>query len=138
MQDNCNTSDKSDIFAMFPFADCLNSITIYVFSEKSFEGILGTFATKGIILLFFTVVLTAFRFFRSSIFPTSTSDIMFEDLPYVDRILELCWDIYLVRETQDFKLEEDLFAKLIFAYRSPETLIKYSRLKRDEVGLKVE
>lgn len=50
--------------------------------------------------------------------------IMFEDLPYVDRILRLCLDIYLVRESNELCLEEDLFAKLIFLYRSPETLIK--------------
>ena len=52
--------------------------------------------------------------------------IMFEDLPYVDRILRLCLDIYLVRESGDLSLEEDLFAKLVFLYRSPETLIRYT------------
>lgn len=50
--------------------------------------------------------------------------IMFDDLPYVDRILRLCLDIYLVRESGELCLEEDLFAKLIFLYRSPETLIR--------------
>lgn len=52
--------------------------------------------------------------------------IMFDDLPYVDRILRLCLDIYLVRESGDLCLEEDLFAKLIFLYRSPETLIRFT------------
>lgn len=50
--------------------------------------------------------------------------IMFDDLPYVDRILRLCLDIYLVRESGELSLEEDLFAKLIFLYRSPETMIR--------------
>lgn len=56
---------------------------------------------------------------------------MFEDLPYVDRILQLCLDIYLVRESFEFALEEDLFAKLIFLYRSPETMIKWTRPKNE-------
>ena len=42
-------------------------------------------------------------------------------------LLQLCLDIYLVRESRELDLEEDLFAKLIFLYRSPETLIKWTR-----------
>lgn len=42
---------------------------------------------------------------------------------------QLCLDIYLVRESGELALEEDLFAKLIFLYRSPETLIKWTRPK---------
>lgn len=59
--------------------------------------------------------------------------IMFDDLPYVDRILRLCLDIYLVRESGDLCLEEDLFAKLIFLYRSPETLIRYTHFYFDHI-----
>lgn len=68
---------------------------------------------------------------RGTVFSGSSSKIMFEDLPYVDRVLQLCLDIYLVRESYEFALEEDLFAKLIFLYRSPETMIKWTRPKKE-------
>jgi hypothetical protein len=42
-------------------------------------------------------------------------------------LLQLCLDIYLVRESGELDLEEALFAKLIFLYRSPETLIKWTQ-----------
>lgn len=55
---------------------------------------------------------------------------MFEELPNVDNVLHLCLDIYMVRESRDYLLEEDLFSKLLFLYRSPETLIKWTKRKK--------
>lgn len=57
--------------------------------------------------------------------------ITYLELPYVDNILQLCLDVYLVREMHEFRLEEDLYAKLIFVYRSSETRIKWTRLPKD-------
>lgn len=54
---------------------------------------------------------------------------MYQELPCVDNILNLCLDIYMVRESQDYRMEEYLFSKLIFLYRSPETLIKWTKFK---------
>ena len=60
-----------------------------------------------------------------------SATIMIEELPNVDRILILCKDIYLARESMDFKLEEDLYAKLLFLYRTPDTLIKWTKQKNE-------
>jgi hypothetical protein len=47
----------------------------------------------------------------------------------------------MVRENKKYLLEEELYAKILFLYRSPETMIKYtrkdypkkeSRLKKDD------
>lgn len=61
---------------------------------------------------------------------------MFDEMPDVDKVFKLCLDIYMVRETKDFELEEDLFAKLMFLYRSPETLIKWTKYKRDWLSVR--
>lgn len=84
----------------------------------------------SIIGLYTTLVFLASRVLRG-FFSGICFKIMFEDMPNVDRILQLCLDVYLVREAGEFSLEEDLFAKLVFLFRSPETLIKWSRPKEE-------
>lgn len=81
-----------------------------------------------IVGLYITVILVVPRLLRSTIFDVQTLPIIVEELPNVDRIINLCNEIYLVREAREFALEEDLVAKLIFLYRSPETLIRFTSL----------
>lgn len=95
---------------------------MYLFCDKIFPSTISSIAAGGIIGLYTTLIFVFSRFLRGTIFSGSSSKIMFDDLPYVDRVLQLCLDIYLVRESFEFTLEEDLFAKLIFLYRSPETV----------------
>ncbi len=53
--------------------------------------------------------------------------IMYHEWPFADRIEKLCEEVYLVRELGELQLEEELFARLIFLHRSPETLIRFTR-----------
>ncbi|XP_064467318.1 piezo-type mechanosensitive ion channel component 2-like isoform X2 [Ornithodoros turicata] len=101
-------------------------LNIIVFCDKVFPQALSLLSGYGIVGLYTTFVLVASRLMRGFMAGTSFT-IMFDDMPYVDRVLQLCLDIYLVRESRELALEEDLFAKLIFLYRSPETLIKWTR-----------
>lgn len=78
--------------------------------------------------LYASVVLVIGKFVRE-FFSGISHTIMFEELPNVDRILKLCTDIFLVRETGELDLEEEMYSKLIFLYRSPETMIKWTREK---------
>ncbi|KAJ1200325.1 hypothetical protein NDU88_004149, partial [Pleurodeles waltl] len=105
-----------------------NSLELIVFSDKVSPPSLGFLAGYGIMGLYASVVLVIGKFVRE-FFSGISHSIMFEELPNVDRILKLCTDIFLVRETGELELEEDLYAKLIFLYRSPETMIKWTREK---------
>ncbi|KAL6119927.1 uncharacterized protein ACO6RY_04388 [Pungitius sinensis] len=107
-----------------------HSIEIVVFSDKVSPASLGFLAGHGIVGLYMSVVLVIGKFVRE-FFNGISRSIMFEDLPCVDRVLKLCTDIFVVRETGEMELEETLFEKLIFLYRSPETMIKMTREKKD-------
>ncbi|XP_032875283.1 piezo-type mechanosensitive ion channel component 2 isoform X2 [Amblyraja radiata] len=108
--------------------DQKESLEIIVFSDKVSPPSLGFLAGYGIMGLYASVVLVIGKFVRE-FFSGISHSIMFEELPNVDRILKLCTDIFLVRETGELELEEDLYSKLIFLYRSPETMIKWTREK---------
>ncbi|XP_034538347.1 piezo-type mechanosensitive ion channel component 1 [Notolabrus celidotus] len=97
-----------------------------IFNDKVSPPSLGFLAGYGIMGLYVSVVLVIGKFVRG-FFSEISHSIMFEELPCVDRILKLCTDIFLVRETGELELEEELYSKLIFLYRSPETMIKWTR-----------
>uniref|UniRef100_A0A8C1LEJ9 Piezo-type mechanosensitive ion channel component 1 n=1 Tax=Cyprinus carpio TaxID=7962 RepID=A0A8C1LEJ9_CYPCA len=106
-------------------------LPMVIFNDKVSPPSLGFLAGYGIMGLYVSVVLVIGKFVRG-FFSEISHSIMFEELPCVDRILKLCLDIFLVRETGELELEEELYSKLIFLYRSPETMIKWTREKNEE------
>ncbi|XP_064016182.1 piezo-type mechanosensitive ion channel component 1 isoform X2 [Pogoniulus pusillus] len=105
-----------------------NILPMVIFNDKVSPPSLGFLAGYGIMGLYVSIVLVIGKFVRG-FFSEISHSIMFEELPCVDRILKLCQDIFLVRETGELELEEELYAKLIFLYRSPETMIKWTQEK---------
>ncbi|KAM6117865.1 LOW QUALITY PROTEIN: piezo-type mechanosensitive ion channel component 1 [Pterocles gutturalis] len=104
------------------------SLPMVIFNDKVSPPSLGFLAGYGIMGLYVSICWVIGKFVRG-FFSEISHSIMFEELPCVDRILKLCQDIFLVRETGELELEEELYAKLIFLYRSPETMIKWTRVK---------
>lgn len=127
--EDCDSKDFRDIFQHLPFVSCGKHLTIFLFNDRIFPSTISLVTAGGIIGLYTTFILLFWNFLRSTLFTGGRNDIMFENLPYVDRLLQLCLDIYLVREAMMFALEEYLYSKLIFLYRSPETMIKWTRPK---------
>eukprot|EP00164_Ancoracysta_twista_P018908 GFYU01033002.1.p1 GENE.GFYU01033002.1~~GFYU01033002.1.p1 ORF type:complete len:317 (-),score=53.85 GFYU01033002.1:67-927(-) len=81
----------------------------------------GTFSTMGIIGLYVTVVFALGRFLRM-VTNNLRLYIMYEDLPSVDELMQLCYDIYSARTDGDLLMEEDLYCELIDLLRSPDLL----------------
>lgn len=81
------------------------------------------FSIIGLYLSFILLIGRALRMGTTGL----TYDIMYKHLPYVDHLMALLMNIYLAREAQAWQLEEELYAKLVFLYRSPETMIKETR-----------
>lgn len=100
-----------------------------------------------IIGLYTTFVVVVARLLRTILKVSNT--IMYSELPNVERVWHLLRDIYLVREhsipkhkshsssnepnpsSVSLRTEEQLFAKLLFLYRSPETLIRFTKPKSE-------
>ncbi|XP_050729563.1 piezo-type mechanosensitive ion channel component-like isoform X11 [Eriocheir sinensis] len=127
VQENC----ENRYFDWLPHHKHCRFLTIYTFNDKTFPKGLSFISGGGIVGMYTTLVLVAGKMLRGY-FAGSALKIMFDDLPNVDRIMQLCLDIYLVRESNELELEEDLFAKLVFLFRSPETLIKWTRPPEEE------
>ncbi|XP_075153442.1 piezo type mechanosensitive ion channel component isoform X2 [Haematobia irritans] len=130
--DHCNDDEATQILKKLPLYDCDSGIVFYTFNDKKFPSTWTFITAGGIIGIYTTFVLVVSRFLKGFL-GGQTRKIMYEDLPNVDRVLQLCLDIYLVREALEFMLEEDLFAKLLFLYRSPETMVKWTR-PREEIA----
>ncbi len=60
---------------------------------------------------------------------SNQNKIMFEELPNVDRLWYLINSIIASRETNDFKLENILYEKLVYLHRDPLLLIYITREK---------
>ncbi|ULT94138.1 hypothetical protein L3Y34_003539 [Caenorhabditis briggsae] len=100
------------------------------FIDRAFPSLLAKVFKGGVIAVYLSVILVVGRGIVRGVFTTSPSTVMFTELPNADHLLKICLDIYLVREAKDFMLEQDLFAKLIFLFRSPATLIEWTRMSK--------
>ncbi|XP_063239606.1 piezo-type mechanosensitive ion channel component-like [Bacillus rossius redtenbacheri] len=102
-------------------------LPVYTFNEKMMPLSLSKLISdKGVITLYVTFVYVVAMVVRTK-FISTVDAVMFEELPYVDRIMQLCVSMYLAREFENLALEEYLYAQLVFLLRSPETLIRYTR-----------
>ncbi|CAF3646268.1 unnamed protein product [Rotaria sordida] len=108
----------------------LRTVHEYAIENDYFDRLIYIYRSPQLIIgLYTTFVIVVARLLRTILQTSQT--IMFNELPSVDHFWHLLRDIYLVREYNMLRIEEQLFAKVIFLFRSPETLIKFTRPKID-------
>uniref|UniRef100_A0A158R607 PIEZO domain-containing protein n=1 Tax=Syphacia muris TaxID=451379 RepID=A0A158R607_9BILA len=103
-------------------------VQMVAFVDRVFPSLISKFAQGGIIAMYIALVLLIWQKVRG-VLTNQPLDVIISEIPNPDHLLKICQDIYLVREAKDFVLEQDLYAKLIFLFRSPSTLIKWTRYK---------
>lgn len=108
-----------------PFTNFKSQPFIYILSDNI--PTISSISSNGIIGLYVAIVFTVGRVLRGAISGLSQR-IMYEDLPYPDRLLKICEDIILAREMRDFIVEESLYYKLITLFRSPNLLIEATKM----------
>ncbi|XP_055955380.1 piezo-type mechanosensitive ion channel component 2 isoform X2 [Patella vulgata] len=113
-----------------------SDLSIITFNDRRAPAGFSIITGYGIIGLYVSFILLIGRFLRIAL-TGQLQTIMFRELPNVDKILQLCLNIYLVREMKEYRLEEDLYSKIVFLYRSPETLIKWTAYPPQELKLKI-
>jgi piezo-type mechanosensitive ion channel component 1/2 len=53
----------------------------------------------------------------------------YDEISNPNYVLRLCLGVYLAREVRDLRLEEDLFARLLFLHRCPDALFRVTKHK---------
>lgn len=132
--DLCKYNASDDTFSFWPpeSLEHCDSLLVVTFNSRIFTGILALLSAPGIIGLYTTFVVFFARLIRTE----PAGKVIYTEIPKVDRIYGLIMDIYMMRECKEFELEEKLFAKLLFLYRSPEMLIEWSK-REDEPQLEL-
>lgn len=123
--DLCKYNTLNDSYSFWPptILDHCDSLVLVSFNDRIFTGIFAYLSAQGIIGLYTTVVVFFARLIRSE----PAGKVIYTEIPQVDRVYGLVMDIYMMRECGEFELEEKLFAKLLYLYRSPEMIIEWSQ-----------
>ena len=124
LDDNSSIQPNSHIsmLAYCTFAYCILGTVFYILVKFH--------STHRIIGLYVSVVLvigSALRSYVSSL----PGKIKIDEIPDPDSLLELCEDIFYVREDGQLQEEEILVGRLFFIFRSSSRLIHETRWKQD-------
>ncbi|GFO30479.1 piezo-type mechanosensitive ion channel component [Plakobranchus ocellatus] len=81
--------------------------------------------------MYVSFVLVIFKFIRSAFIEGRMMYVPYEELPNIDCLLMLFDQMQMAREMKDYWVEEELVAKIIFIFRTPDILFRITRLDLD-------
>lgn len=90
------------------------------------------FTVCSIVGLYSTFIILIAQLVRDVLVGSSTK-IIYQELPNVDKILQLLNDILLVRSLVLLDLEDELYEKLIHIYRDPAFMFHITKCNRKEL-----
>ncbi len=103
-----------------------SSLEVITLNDRAASETLAFLSAYGIVGLYVSVVLVVGRFLRLLV-DQASHRIVYEEMPQVDALTNLCDAIYTARDFGDMAAEEALWHMLRQLYRSPEALIIWSR-----------
>ena len=119
---------------------CLNCILfrfVCFFFEKKIKIFSKLPINFSIVGLYSTFIILIAQFVRG-LFIGQQSKIIYEELPNVDKLMQLLNDILLVRSANLFDLETELYDKLVHIHRDPNVLIQITREEDDTNSKKLK
>ncbi|CAH1280420.1 unnamed protein product [Diabrotica balteata] len=127
----CDDYNYETFLDKIPLNDCKQSVILYSFNDKVFPPTLNILTQGGIMALYGLYFFALHKIIHDVWFDC-IDEIWSEDMPNVDRIFNVCLEIYLVRDMKLYEMEEFLLAKLIFIMRSRELCIRLSAENYDD------
>ncbi|XP_028128459.1 piezo-type mechanosensitive ion channel component isoform X5 [Diabrotica virgifera virgifera] len=125
----CGDPNYENFLDKIPLNDCKQSVILYTFNDKVFPPTLNILTQGGILAMYAAYVYLFYTLLHGAFI--WINNIWLDDMPNVDRLYNLCLEIYLVRDMKCYDMEEYLYAKLIFIMRSRELCIKVTRMEGD-------
>ncbi|XP_065913262.1 piezo-type mechanosensitive ion channel component 1-like isoform X2 [Dysidea avara] len=107
-----------------------DNVEFIIYSERINDPEFSFIAGLGIIGLYVSVVLVIGSAIRRYV-TQLPRQIIYDEIPNPDSLLELCDDIFYVREDGQLQEEEILVSRLFFTFRSSVRLIEETRWKLD-------
>ena len=99
------------------------ALVMLIYNEEVIGAFFGNALQMSVVGLYVTIVIAIGRFLRI-VFDKISQRVIYEELPNVKQLFEICEGIFIAQAEGDLVKEKQLYDLLILMYRSPEALLK--------------